>query len=183
MATGAIRFAIIVALVVVGAVLIARFPQASTGSASAGNPPATPSSSQSTGGGGQNGSGSGGGQNGNGGGGGTEQPVEPLQGVKVAVYNGTTQTGLAADVAAALVKRFGLKVDSAWILNAPDVPVATTAIYYVTPADKAAASDLADSYFKKLSAPPEVQKLPDTTTVPAGVQVAVYLGTDYVNVA
>jgi hypothetical protein len=182
MATGAIRFAIIVALVVVGAVLIARFPQASTGSASAGNPPATPSSSQSTGGGGQNGNGNGGGQNGNGGGG-TEQPVEPLQGVKVAVYNGTTQTGLAADVAAALVKRFGLKVDSTWILNAPSVPVASTAIYYVTPADKAAASDLADSYFKKLSAPPEVQKLPDTTTVPDGVQVAVYLGTDYVNAA
>jgi hypothetical protein len=182
MATGAIRFLIIVALVVVGAVLIARFPQASTGSASAGNPPASPSSSQSTGGGGQNGNGNGGGQNGNGGGG-TEQPVEPLQGVKVAVYNGTTQTGLAADVAAALVKRFGLKVDSTWILNAPSVPVASTAIYYVTPADKAAASDLADSYFKKLSAPPEVQKLPDTATVPDGVQVAVYLGTDYVNAA
>jgi hypothetical protein len=171
-ATSTIRFAIIVALVAVGVVLIARFPQASTGSASASNPPASPSSTPST---------NSGGQNGNGNGGGTQQPAEPLQGVKIAVYNGTTQTGLAADVAAALVKRFGVKVDSTWILNAPDVPVAATAIYYVTPADKAAASDLADSYFKKLPAPPEVQKLPDNTTVPAGVQVAVYLGTDYVN--
>jgi hypothetical protein len=172
--TSTIRFAIIVALVAVGAVLIAQFPQASTGSASAGSPPATPNSSPSPNGGGQNGTGNGGG---------TQQPTEPLQGVKVAVYNGTTQTGLAADVAAALVKKFGVKINSTWILNAPDVPVATTAIYYVTAADKAAASDLADSYFKKLSAPPAVQKLPDTTTVPAGVQVVVYLGTDYVNTA
>jgi hypothetical protein len=170
-ATSTIRFAIIVALVAVGAVLIAQFPQPSTGSASAGGPSATPSSSPSPNGGGQNGTGNGGG---------TQQPTEPLQGVKVAVYNGAGLTGLAADVAAALVKKFGVKVNSAWILNAPDTVAATT-IYYVTAADKAAASDLADSYFKKLPAPPPVQKLPDTTTVPAGVQVAVYLGTDYGN--
>ncbi|MGZ4154123.1 MAG: LytR C-terminal domain-containing protein [Actinomycetota bacterium] len=175
MATSTIRFAIIVALVAVGAVLIAQFPQASTGSASAGSPPATPNSSPSPNGGGQNGTGNGGG---------TQQPTEPLQGVKVAVYNGTTQTGLAADVAAALVKKFGVKVNSQTsILNAPSIPVAVTTIYYVSAADKTAASDLADSYFKKLSAPPTVQKLPDNTTVPAGVQVAVYLGTDYVNTA
>ncbi|MGZ4109279.1 MAG: hypothetical protein ACXVP7_06295, partial [Actinomycetota bacterium] len=67
MATSTIRFAIIVALVAVGAVLIAQFPQASTGSPSAGNPPASPSSTPST---------NGGGQNGNGNGGGTQQPAE-----------------------------------------------------------------------------------------------------------
>jgi hypothetical protein len=173
-ATSTIRFAIIVALVVVGAVVIAQFPQG-TASAPGGTPTPTVSVTTPAGGGGQ----------GNGGntntGGGTQEPTASLAGVKVAVYNGTTQTGLAADVATALVKKFDVKIDSAWILNAPSGTVDLTAIYFVSAADKVAASDLADSYFKKLQTPPKVQKLPDNTTVPAGVQVAVYLGIDYVN--
>jgi LytR cell envelope-related transcriptional attenuator len=171
--TSTVRFAVIVALVIVGAVVIAQFPTSGSNLAGASTSP-TPSSSPS--GTGQNGN------NGNSGNGGQQSGTDVLTGVKVAVYNGTTQTGLAADVAAALVKRYDVKISpKTSILNAPSIPVDLTAVYFVTPADKAAATTLADEYFKKLPSPPKVQKLPANTTAPAGVQVAVYLGTDYVN--
>jgi hypothetical protein len=174
-ATSTIRFAIIVALVVVGAVVIAQFPQDTT-SASGGTPAPTASVTTPPGGGGQ-----GSGDNNNTGGG-TQQPTASLAGVKVAVYNGTFSTGLAADVADALVNRFGVKINAATsIADAPSKPVDQTTVYYVAPADKTSAQALADQFFKKLRPAPKVQKLPDNTTVPAGVQVAVYLGTDYAN--
>jgi LytR cell envelope-related transcriptional attenuator len=171
-ATSTIRFAIIVALVVVGAVVIAQFPRGATSATGT-----TPSPSASLTGG----PGGGGGQ-GNANGGGTQAPTPTAEGVKVAVYNGTTQTGLAADVATRLERKFGVKVNpNTSILNAPSIPVAVTTVYFVSAADKDAATVLADALSKKLLTPAKAQKLPDNTTVPAGVQVAVYLGTDYVN--
>jgi hypothetical protein len=171
-ATSTIRFAIIVALVVVGAVVVAQFPQGTT-SATGPSPSASSSPAGPSGGGGQ-------GQTDNGG---TQQsPAPTAEGVKVAVYNGTTQTGLAADVATTLERKFGVKVDpDTSILNAPSIPVAVTTVYFVSASDKGAASVLADALSKKLPTPAKTQKLPDNTTVPPGVQVAVYLGTDYVN--
>ena len=171
MTTSTIRFGVIVALVVVGAVLIAKFPQTGTDVAGATTPP-SPSASAT---GGHTGG------TGNTGNGGQTSDTAALEGVKVAVYNGTTQTGLAADVAAALIKRYSVKINSNSIGNAPSIPVDQTAVYFVAPADKAAATSLAEAFFKRLPSPPKVQKLPDNTTAPAGVQVAVYLGTDYVN--
>ena len=172
MPTSTVRFAVIVALVIVGAVVIAQFPASRTNLAGS-SPSPTPSASASTG------------QNGNNGNGGQQSGTEALAGVKVAVYNGTTQTGLAADVAAKLINRYSVKINSSasnsWILNAPSIPVDQTAVYFVTPADKAAATTLADAFFKKLPSPPAVQKLPASSPAPAGVQVAVYVGTDYVN--
>jgi LytR cell envelope-related transcriptional attenuator len=176
-ATSTVRFAIILTLVVVGAILIAQFPQGAT-SAGPGSSP-TPAGSRT---GGSNGGSKGGGQGNNNGGGSQQTPAPTATGIKVAVYNGTTQTGLAADVAAVLVKKLGVKVNpQTSILNAPSIPVDMTTVYYVSATDKVAASALADVLSKKLTTPAKVQKLPVNATVPAGVQVAVYLGTDYVN--
>jgi LytR cell envelope-related transcriptional attenuator len=172
-ATSTVRFAIILALVVVGAILIAQFPQGTTSAVPRTSP--TPAGSPT--------GGSNGGNQGNNNGGGSQQsPAPTATGVKVAVYNGTTQTGLAADVAAVLVKKLEVKVNpQTSILNAPSIPVDVTTVYYVAATDKVAASALADVLSKKLTTPAKVQKLPANATVPAGVQVAVYLGTDYVN--
>jgi hypothetical protein len=174
--TGTLRFLIIVALVVAGAVVIAQFPDSSTtglASGGSGSPSQTTSPPAQGGGDGNTGTNTGGGQT----------ATVDLKGVQVAVYNGTTQTGLAADVAAVLVKKYHVKIDPQdSILNAPSVPVDLTVVYFLTPADKDAATTLADAYFdKRLPSPPKVQKLPDNTTAPPGTQVAVYLGMDYVN--
>jgi hypothetical protein len=163
--TSALRFAIIVVLVVVGAVLIAEFPRSSARLAAGSATPSQSVTPTPTG----TGTASGGGQG----------PSTPqVRGVKLAVYNGTYQTGLAADAASALVDRYGYKINAKnSILDAPSRPVDQTTLYYVTGADKVEAQALADSYFKKLDV--KVAKLPAGSTVPKGVRVAVYLGTDY----
>ena len=77
MATSTIRFAIIVALVVVGAVVIAQFPRAVT-STTPGQTTPTPTAPSPGNGGGQ-----GNGNNDNGGG--TQPPTASLAGVKVGI--------------------------------------------------------------------------------------------------
>jgi hypothetical protein len=159
---------IVVALVAVGAAIIAQYPDSSTRPVASGaspSPSASPTATQTGAG-----TGTGGGQ----------QSPEPAQAVKVAVYNGTFQTGLAATVATRMEKK-GYRINETWILDAPDKPVDLTTIYFVTPDDKSAAQAVADSFFGKLPDAPKVQRLPDNATVPNGVQVAVYIGLDYVN--
>jgi hypothetical protein len=176
-ATSTLRFAIIVALVVAGAIVIARFPEASTSARAAGttSPTPTESSSAATDGGqtgGDNGTG-------NDQGGAQESPAEQLRGVKLAVYNGTYETGLAAGAADQLVSEFHCKIDPATsILDAEGKPYDQTTLYYVAQDDKAVAEALANSFFKKLDV--KIQRLPaDSQVPPDGVRVAVYLGTDY----
>jgi LytR cell envelope-related transcriptional attenuator len=166
-ATSTLRFAIIVALVIGGAVLIAQFPDTSTSAIGTGTPPATTTPSPS-----------GGGNNNGNGGNGQESPSPPVQGVRLAVYNGTYETGLAADVTDKLERRFGYKINhETSILDAESKPYEQTTLYFVTGADKPAAEALADGFFKKLDV--KMTKLPADSQVPPGVQVAVYLGTDY----
>jgi hypothetical protein len=172
-ATSTLRFAIIVGLVVGGVLLIARFPEASTSALpESSTSPSASGSSTSTAGGGQTNDGNadtGGGQ---------QTPAAQVEGVKLAVYNGTYETGLAAGVADTLVNRFGYKIDSATsILDAESKPYDQTTLYYVAQDDKIEAEALANSFFKKLDV--KIQKLPADFQVPEGVRVAVYLGTDY----
>lgn len=165
MATSTLRFVIIVALVAGGAVLIGRaFPQAGTPGlpGGAGAPGGSPSVTR------------------------TPSPTKPpksrpspqVQGVRVAVFNGTSVSMLAAKVADQLSRRFGYQVAQA-PGNTPS-PVSTTTLYYRTPKDKVEARAMARSFFRKLDPPPTIAKLPaNATLVDATVQVAVYLGTDY----
>jgi hypothetical protein len=169
-ATSTLRFAIIVALVVGGVVLIARFPETTTSAlrASPRSPSPAESSPPATGGG----------QTNTGGGGAQETPAVDVSGVKLAVYNGTYESGLAAEVADALVNRFDYKIDAETsILDADSKPYDQTTLYYVASGDKDVAEALANSYFKKLDV--KILKLPADSQVPDGVRVAVYLGTDY----
>jgi hypothetical protein len=159
--TSTIRFAIIVALIVGGvAVINSAFPDTSSsaGSIPDGGPvptvTTTPSPSASK----------------------TPKPsASPtVVGVKVAVFNGTSVSGLAGDVADDLQKEYGMvpvQVD-----NAPS-PVAETTIYYRTPKDQVEAEFIATDYFKDLD--PQVVRLESGTDVDRDVQVAIYLGNDY----
>lgn len=177
MATGTLRFAIIVALVAGGILLIARFPQGSTAL-----PAASPSSpaTQPPAGGGQTG---GAGEQTNAGGGqttgGEEQqtPSPQIQGVRLAVYNGTYVAGLAAAGADAL-GQLGYKINpDTSILDADAKPWEQTTLFYVARSDKIEAEALANDFFKDLDV--KIQKLPADSQAPDRVQVAVYLGTDY----
>jgi hypothetical protein len=180
-ATSTLRSAIIVALVVGGVVLIGRAFDRSPGAFSATSSPTAPASPSTSTGGGGNGNGG----NANGGGGPQTGPQQQaaavLHGVHVAVYNGTFQTGLAADTATKLQNRYGVKIDpQTSILDSPDKPVNPTAVYFVDASDKTAAESLAHAFFRKLS-DVTVAPLPSNTSAPAGVQVAVYVGTDYLS--
>jgi hypothetical protein len=175
-ATSTLRFAIIVALVVGGAIVIARFPEGSTSARaeSSPSPAASQTSPAATDGGQTSGDNAGNDQ----GTGAQETPTDQLRGVKLAVYNGTYETGLAAGVADQLVSEFHCKIDPATsILDAESKPYDQTTLYYVAQDDKAAAEALANSFFKRLDV--KIQRLPADAQVPDGVRVAVYLGTDY----
>lgn len=162
-ATSTLRAAIIIALVVGGIVLIDRaFPfseGALGGGVSTTTPPVSPtapaSPGQQTGGGGQ-----------------PEQPQ--LSGVNVAVRNGAGVTGLAAETASRLEKRF--EVNAIQIDDAP-APVAVTTIYYRREVNQDEAELLASRFFKGLSV--EVLPLEAGSGVDRDVQIAIYLGTDY----
>lgn len=106
-----------------------------------------------------------------------------VQGIHVGVYNGTKVTGEAAVVASKLEKQ-GYVVDE--VLNTVD-PMKTTIVYYVKPADEAAAQALASSQFTGAT----VEPVPDGVTVldAAGNQVPpiksahllVFVGDDYLS--
>lgn len=92
----------------------------------------------------------------------TKSPVSKpspdlVQGISVGVYNGTEQTGAAASVAARLEKQ-GYVVPE--VGDTVD-PMKTTIVYFVKPADEAAAQALADTQFA--GAPYEL--VPDGITV------------------
>jgi hypothetical protein len=176
--TSTLRFGIIVALVAGGVLLIARFPQDATAALSE----ATPShSTEPAAGGGQ--TTTGGGQGTTGGGQGTtgeeqSSPSPQVQGVKLAVYNGTYETGLASGAADEL-RQLGYKINAdTSVLDAQTKPVDQTTLYYVSRDDKIEAEALANDFFKDLDV--KIQKLPEELApVPDGVRLAVYLGTDY----
>lgn len=158
LATSTLRFALIVALVVGGVVLIDQaFPQGGTaapppsGATSSPSPSASPSASPKG------------------------KPSPQVVGVRIGVFNGAGVTGLAADTAAQLEKDYGYV--PAQVADAPS-PVAATTVYYRVAGDRIEAESLVQNFFPDLEV--KISRLPETATnVEKKVQVAIYLGTDY----
>ena len=164
-ATSTLRLLITAALVLGGVTLINQaFPESPSGSSADGgsspsastppaeeSPSASPSPSES------------------------QAPIPSLSGIRVIVLNGTSVSGLAATASDALVQKFGV------IASTPGNTasrVNQTEVYYRTADLEDEAQYLVLQYFKELNV--RVQELPPNTPgVPANVDIAVYLGTDF----
>jgi len=159
LATSTLRFALIVALVVGGVVLIDQaFPKGGT----AAPPPGANSSSSPAPSASPSGSPSG-------------RPSPQIVGVRIGVFNGAGVTGLAATTASKLEKQYGYV--PAQVTDAPS-PVAVTTIYYRSADDRIEAEALAANFFSGLDV--KISRLPaSATNVEQKVQVAIYLGSDY----
>lgn len=165
LAASTFRFVIIAALVVGGIVVINQaFPSSPSGTTApidggAGGTGATsPTASPSP----------------------TESPVEQrsptVEGVRIAVFNGTGVTGLAGDTLARLIDEFGY-VQAQEPADAPE-PVAVTTIYYRANRDRVEAEFLAESFFpRRLEV--RVAKLEAGAEVDRSAQLAIYVGNDY----
>lgn len=163
MAASTLRFAIVVALVVGGIVVI---NQAFPGATSSGpqpipdgptvtqspSPSPTPTDSPAP------------------------VPSPTVVGVRIAVFNGAGVSGLAGDTTARLEEKFGYVA----VLDPADAPapVPVTTIYYRKNKDKIEAEFLANRFFRKLD-DVRVAKLQAGADVDPDVQLAIYLGTDY----
>jgi hypothetical protein len=170
--TSTVRFAIIIALVVGGVLVLDQaFPESATDTAAQPSPTASSSASPSE-------SPSPTGQAG----GGDGQTEEPATKVVVGVYNGTFEDGLAGSVAEQLKKSDGYRVPDSAVGNTPARPQSTTTIYYRTGDDKASADALVEDFFAKKGLSEVATKLmqPDLD-VPASLDLAIWLGTDYQN--
>ena len=168
-----LRFAIIVALVIGGVVIIDQaFP-------------AAPSASGGTGGGGTVPIGGGGiGLTGSpspeaptGATGEIPAPSPTVVGTRIAVFNGAGVSGLAGDTQTQLTDDYGY-VAAQDPADAP-APVAVTTIYYRANKDQVEAEFLAHDFFKKLSDVKILKLEPGTGDVGRDVQLAIYLGNDY----
>lgn len=164
LAASTLRFAIIVALVVGGIVLINQaFPDATGGGTAppldggamgTTTPPATPTEAAETP---------------------TDTaPTPTVVGVRIAVFNGAGVSGLAGETTDLLVEEYGyVAVEPA---DAPSqVPVTT--IYYRRNRDKIEAEFLANDFFKRLDV--RVARLDPEADVDPEIQLAIYLGMDY----
>ena len=160
------RFALIVALVVGGIVLINQaFPEASEDTSA---PPDngigatdSPSPSQSPDGG--------------------DEPTTPtpsptVQGTVIAVFNGAGVSELASNTQDELVERFDF-VAGQEATDAP-APVSVTTLYWSARPDEIEAEYIANKFFRKLD-DVVIAKLDQSADVDPSVQVAIYLGTDY----
>jgi hypothetical protein len=168
-AASTIRFAIIVALVVGGIVVINQaFPEVAGagggvttggGNTTGTSPPPTKTHTRSN----------------------TQAPTPSPQvaGVKIAVFNGAGVTGLAGDVTTALEGQGYIAAQ-----DPADAPsdIATTTLYYRSPQDQVEAEYLANTFFKKVDGV-VVTKLSPGTEVDRTVQVAIFLGHDYASIA
>jgi hypothetical protein len=174
MAASTLRFAIVVALVLGGVLVINQaFPEVSGGGGGGGAVPDpggpivtdSPEPSES------------------------ESPDPPantpsptVAGTTIAVFNAAGVSGLAADTSAALVDEFGYEE----VQEAADAPAssAVTRIFYRTNRDQIEAEALANSdFFRRISDSIVVAALEEGADVPRGAQLAIFLGTDYADVA
>jgi hypothetical protein len=170
-AASTIRFAIIVALVIGGVVIIDQaFPETpSADSADGGTVPitgggidVTETPAPETGPTGATGQ--------------RPAPSPTVVGTRIAVFNGAGVSGLAADTQTKLVDEYGY-VAAQDPDDAP-APVAVTTVYYRANKDEIEAEFLANDFFKKLDV--TIAKLePGTENVARDVQLAIYLGNDY----
>ena len=170
-AASTLRFAIIVALVVGGVVVI---NQAFPGSSDAGesgtlpdgggidvsaspSPSASPSASPSD-----------------------VAPSPTVEGTVIVVVNAAGVDGLAGDTTTALVEDYAYEALEPG--TAPSL-LANTTIYYAKRKDKIEAEFLANDFFKRIEETVRVAPLPDDQDLDPTVQLAIYIGTDYAAVA
>lgn len=176
MAASTLRFAIIVALVVGGVVLIDQaFPDATTADGNGGldngdgievPDPTTPPDGEDeeeepTG----------------------EEPTFPTPGTLIVVVNAAGVDLLAGATQDALIERY----DYAAAGEADTAPstMPTTTIYFASPRDRGEAEFVSNNFFARRCDIEDVrvQRLPDGADVPADVQLAIYVGLDYAQVA
>jgi len=176
LAASTLRFAIIVALVVGGIVVIDQaFPALGDGGDGGGGGGATtPLTGGTLGTGGTDTTGPTGATTATG-----ETGAEPsptVVGVRIAVFNGAGATGLASETQLQLE-------DLGYIATQDPADAPTqypvTTLYYTAPKDKVEADYLASTFFKKLDGVEVVRLEPDTGDIDPSTQVAIFLGNDY----
>ena len=175
LAASTLRFAIIVALVIGGIVVIDQaFPALSSGDGGGDGGGATvPLTGGTIGGTGTDATGPTG-ETATGGTG--AEPSPTVVGVRIAVFNGAGVSGLAGETQARLEELGYIATQ-----DPADAPTSypVTTIYYNAPKDKVEADYLASSFFKKLDEVEVVRLEPDTADIDPSTQVAIFLGNDY----
>lgn len=177
MAASTLRFAIIVALVVGGVVLIDQaFPDATTADGNGGlgtgdgievtdtpSPPPDDGEDEEEPP--------------------PEGPTAPTAGTLIVVFNAAAVTDLAGATQDALVERY----DYAAAGDADTAPstMPTTTIYFASPRDRAEAEFVSENFFARRCDIENVmvRRLQEGADVPADVQLAIYVGLDYAQVA
>jgi hypothetical protein len=176
LAASTLRFAIIVALVIGGIVVIDQaFPALSSGDGGGGGETTAPITGGTVGGGDTGATGATGptatGE--------TGADAEPptTEGVRIAVFNGTDESGLAGETQLRLEERYGYIATQ----DPADAPAAypVTTIYFNAPKDKVQAEYLAGDFFKKLDGVEVVRLDPGTGDIDPSTQLAIFLGNDY----
>jgi hypothetical protein len=168
-AASTLRFAILLALVVAGVVLINNAFDVSgtesTGGPSDGgitsspSPSPSPSPSETP----------------------TESTPSPtVTGTVIVVENAAGVDGLAGDLTTKLVDKYGYEALEPG--TAPSLSSNTT-IYYAKRKDKIEAEFLANDFFKKIEDTVRVAPLPDDQEFDPSVQLAIFVGTDWAAVA
>ena len=104
------------------------------------------------------------------------EPSPTGVGVRIAVFNGAGVSGLAGDTQARLEELGYIATQDP--ADAP-TPYPVTTIYYNAPKDRVEADYLANSFFKKLDGVEVVRLEPDTADIDPSTQVAIFLGNDY----
>jgi LytR cell envelope-related transcriptional attenuator len=109
---------------------------------------------------------------------GGQQPAPSPQviGVRIAVFNGAGASGLAADTQSLLEEEGYIAVQDP--ADAP-APYPVTTIYYRAPKDEIEAEYLANSFFEDLDGVEIVRLEPGTANVDRMAQLAIFLGDDY----
>ena len=177
LAASTLRFAIIVALVIGGIVVIDQaFPALSSGSGDGGGDgggATAPLTGGTIGGTGTDATGPTG-ETATGGTG--AEPSPTVVGVRIAVFNGAGVSGLAGETQARLEELGYIATQ-----DPADAPTSypVTTIYFNAPKDKVEADYLASSFFKKLDGVEVVRLEPDTADIDPSTQVAIFLGNDY----
>jgi hypothetical protein len=176
LAASTLRFAIIVALVIGGIVVIDQaFPALGDGGDGGGGGGETTAPTGGTlGTGGPDTTGPTGATTATGGTG--AEPSPTVVGVRIAVFNGAGVSGLAGDTQVRLEELGYIATQDP--LDAPTSYPVTT-LYYTAPKDKVEADYLASSFFKKLDGVEVVRLTPDTGDIDPSTQVAIFLGNDY----
>jgi LytR cell envelope-related transcriptional attenuator len=176
LAASTLRFAIIVALVIGGIVVIDQaFPALGDGGdGGGGGGETTPLTGGTLGTGGPDTTGPTGATTATGGTG--AEPSPTVVGVRIAVFNGAGVSGLAGDTQVRLEELGYIATQDP--LDAPTSYPVTT-LYYTAPKDKVEADYLASSFFKKLDGVEVVRLTPDTGDIDPSTQVAIFLGNDY----